>query len=301
MIFGVTFEKPAQLSLVIGLLAALAAASAQAQGDYELSFSGSIEASYQGPFDAIEHNEFSTFGGDATNADGPYKIELHDTEARVFGTDGGTSVTLRFNKPLEPGEYALYAETNDDVPASAVVYSDSEEKRLDFARARFGVPEGETGTLTLEAFGRDGATGQFSFTAVNQAEEPETTEVSGSFSELPYQYDIELDISGTGPFAQAPTDFNEAEARILDDGLEISLSMQWGPELTFELPRNEVGTYALGPDQPGSVAFGDTPGSGRVTLKRSGGTIGGTLEVEVTHQGRPGVLSGTFDYVPLSD
>ncbi|MDZ7791734.1 MAG: DUF6252 family protein [Xanthomonadales bacterium] len=234
------------------------------------------------------------------DAEGPWKIGSHVADARVFGTSGGASVTLELRRPLAPGEYVISDNTDEEAsPVGGVVYADSDEQRIDFSRARFGIVDAHPGKIVIERLDQESATGTFEFVAHNRAEPPETVNVSGSFTDLAYTPDVELDVSGTGPFAAMPEGFNEAEARITDRQLELTLASRWASDVAITVPANEAGTVAPGPKQPGSVTTTAESGSGEITLTRTGETLGGHFEVEVRHDGASGTLSGEFDYVPV--
>ena len=284
------------------LLAALPAAVAAQDGAYTLEFSGAVEGSYEGSAAEVDHAEYTTFGGNASNSSGPYKVVLPVPDAEVFGTPGNASVTIRINGPVPPGEYPIGVETDDGATVAGVVYSDTESERIDFSRARFGIQEVEAGTLRLERFDREAITGTFRFEAVNGAEPPETIEVRGSFTNLEYSYESEIDVTGTGPFAAMPIKIDHATARRVESDLEITLSMQPGPDLVFTIPMAQSGRYELGSEAPGSVTFDGKPGAGAIELVRlANDTVGGSFEVEVSYQGQKGTLEGEFDYVPLAD
>lgn len=271
-----------------------------AGGEYRLEFFGDVEGVYDGPAEAIEHVEYTTLGSDASNAEGPWKIGLHVPDARVFGTSGGASVTLELRRPLAPGEYVISDNTDEEAsPVGGVVYADSDEQRIEFSRARFGIADAQPGKIVIERLDQESATGSFEFDAHNQAEPPETVKVSGSFTDLAYTHDVELDVSGTGPFAAMPEGFNEAEARVAEGRLELTLASRWASDVAITVPANEAGTVALGPEQPGSVTYNNESGSGEITLIRTGETLGGHFEVEVRHEGTSGTLNGEFDYVPV--
>lgn len=282
------------------LIAALAAVGPAMAGQVELAMSGDVEAQGSGASgEGAPDAEYSTFGGDATNSEGPYKIKLYLEEAEVFGEPGGASVTLKLNGPLEPGEYRIHDNTKDEVHVTGVVYvSHDTFGSMDLSRAALAA--GGDGTLTLERFDRGGATGSFEFTGTNSVEPPETVSVSGSFTDLAYDYDTEIEVTGTGPFAAMKTPFNEAGAGRSGDSLQVTLSKQWGPDLVFTVPAPaEPGEVALGPDAPGRVTFDDKAGEGKVTFTRTGDSVGG--EFQVQFQGAEGTLSGRFDYLPVED
>ncbi|MGK7295947.1 MAG: hypothetical protein ACNS61_09000 [Candidatus Wenzhouxiangella sp. M2_3B_020] len=283
------------------LLAALPAAVAAQDGAYTLEFSGAVEGSYEGAATDVDHVEYTTFGSSASNSSGPYKVVLQVPDAQVFGSNGAASVTLTINGPVPPGEYPIGVDTDDGATVAGVVYSDSEIEQLDFNRARFGVREGATGMLRLERFDREAITGTFEFAAANHADPPEMLEVRGSFTNLEYSYDSEIDVTGTGPFAAMPTGFNEASAQRIEGNLRITLGQQMGPDLVFTVPSAQSGRVQLGPDEPGRITFGAEAGTGSVALIRLGtDTVGGSFEVEVSYQGQTGTLEGEFDYVPLA-
>lgn len=282
------------------LIAALASAAGAQQHEYTLEFSGAIEGGYAGSAD-IDHVEYTTFGADATNSVGPYKITLQVRDAEVLGTEGAASVTLTFNGPVPPGEFPVLAESEDAEAVTGVVYAHSDERRLAFERARFGITD-EPGTLTLSRFDREAASGTFSFTASNRADPVETVQVSGSFTGLEYRYAPELEVTGTGPFAAMPTKFTRAEAGYDGERMVITLELQWGSALVFSLTSGQTGRTPLGPDEPGSVTLEGEPGTGFITLTRSGeDTLSADFDVEVPFQGATGTLQGRFDYVPLAE
>lgn len=282
------------------LLALLPAAVAAQDGAYTLEISGAVEGSYEGTAD-IDHVEYTTFGGNASNSSGPYKVVLQVPEAQVFGSPGAASVTLTINGPVPPGEYPIGVDTDDGATVAGVVYSDSETERIDFSRARFGVRESANDMLRLERFDREAITGTFEFEAANRTDPPETIEVRGSFTNLEYEYDSEIDVTGTGAFAAMPAAFDQAAARRIEGDLRITLSRQTGPGLVFTVPSAQSGRVELGPDEPGTVTFGGEAGTGSIALIRLGtDTVGGSFEVEVSYQGQKGTLEGEFDYVPLA-
>lgn len=283
----------------LSLLVALAsAAGAQRQNEYTLEFSGAIEGRYEGSAE-IDHVEYTTSGGEATNSVGPYKITLRVRDAEVLGTEGTASVTLTFNGPVPPDEFPVLPEREDAEAVTGVVYADSDQNRLELVR--FDIIE-EPGTLTLSRFDREAASGTFSFIASNRADPPETVQVSGSFTGLEYSYAPELEVSGTGPFAAMPTKFTRAEAGYEGERMVITLKLQQGPALVFSLASGQTGRTPLGPDERDSVTLDDGEGTGFITLTRSGeDTLSADFDVEVPFRGATGTLQGRFDYVPLAE
>ncbi len=275
---------------------------------YEMTLNGAVTADVppQRTDTACNRSEYTLYGGEGTNDEGPWQLDLAG-EGTWQGHPIGITLTFRLPAGLSAGTHE-FGDTDDMVSANVWM------SRLDGGIDAENPPaySSETGTLTLEQFNREEATGRFSFKAGTHEDESKSIKITGSFNAVPYTTGAELQVTevtgaleALATMMETPTSelLDPPEARIEDGRLVLQLG-RYGPQLVFRFPTDEPdGTFTAGPDRDVAVEFAGTPvtAKGRISAERDG-LVSGNFEAKVSEHPQlegVGTISGEFAHIPV--
>jgi hypothetical protein len=280
-------------------------------GAYRMELTGTAEGSY-GPTRAdapCNGSEYTLDDNEGTNDGGPWR-QRFDGEASWQGHPVNLSLSLDLPEGLDPGTHEVGDFYGDDSSVTAIMWV-SRRAPASLDEERPGSYTSQSGTLILEKFDRESATGRMELDLVSRDEPEGTISVSAGFREIPYRFAPEIKMTElTGALAamqeEMPDDplvnfFQPIEVTEADGQLSVTFGPR-GPNLELVFPAGHSGAFTAGPDQPVSASLSDVPVSAEGTLSRADGDLAGDIAVEI--QGHPrfgGNSSMTlrFAHVPI--
>ncbi len=283
-----------------------------AAGAYRMEFSGTAEGTY-GPARAdapCNGSEYTLGDSEGTNDDGPWRFSFRG-EARWQGHPVDTSLSLNLPQGLSAGTHQVGA-FNDDTAVNGLLWLSLRERR-DPNSARPDTYSSQGGSLVLEKFDQQSATGRVDLELAPRNAPERVITASVRFREIPYTFAPEIEVTElTGALAAlqeempddplvnffTPIEVNEAEGQ-----LSVTFGPR-GPNLELVFPAGHSGPFTAGPDDLISASLSEVSVVAEGTVTRTDGDLAGDIAVEIRDHPRfdgKASMALRFAHVPLSD
>ncbi|MDZ7852842.1 MAG: WG repeat-containing protein [Halomonas sp.] len=281
-----------------------------AAGAYRMELSGTAQGSY-GPARAdapCNESQYTLDDSQGTNQGGPWRLSFRG-EADWQDHPVNTSLSLNLPEGLATGTHEV-GKFDDNAAVNGLLWLFLRDRRApDLERPDTYSTQG--GTLTLEKFDRESATGRMELELASRDAPERTITVSVGFREIPYAFAPEIEMTElTGALAtmqeEMPDDplvnfFQPIEVKEADERLSVVFGPR-GPNLELVFPAGHSGSFKAGPDEAVSASLSEVPVSAEGSLSRADGDLAGEISVEIqAHPRFDGNSSMTlrFAHVPF--